>query len=101
MSYQFRGFYVPDRMLSHMLAYAERGEPVGNFLSAIIDNDLLEAVGRADDENIANLPAFVGWFYNECPSDAFGSREKRLAWIEKFQQAAEARANAAESNAAV
>lgn len=85
MPYQFRGFCVPDHMLNRMIAYAERGEPVGHFLSAVIDNDLMEACGRADHENAANLPAFVGWFYNECPSSAYGSREKRIAWIGKFQ----------------
>jgi len=85
MTYQFRGFVISDNMLESLQAYAERGQPVGDFLTAVLANDLMDACGRADDTNIRNLPAFAAWVYNECPSPAHGSREKMKAWIKRFR----------------
>lgn len=86
MTYQFRGFVISDDMLEALNAYAERGRPVGDFLTAVLANDLQDACGRADDYNLPNLPALAAWVYNECPSPAHGSRAKVKAWIEKFQR---------------
>lgn len=52
----------------------------GSFLQAIIKNDLSDAVGQADDENLKNLPAYVGYFYNEAPSQCWGSVDKFEEW---------------------
>ena len=78
--YTFRSWYIPERMLGAIQRYIEQGIEPGHFLCAVIDNDLFEAVGRADDENMANLPAVVAYFYNEVSSLCWGSREKRQAW---------------------
>ncbi len=85
----FLQFHISDHMLAGIRGYIEHGHRVGGFLSAVIDNDLCQAVGRADDDNIANLPAFVDYFYNYANSECWGSREKRLAWIKHFEDAAE------------
>jgi hypothetical protein len=53
----------------------------GGFLEAVICNDLKAAVENADDENMANLPAFVGYFYNEAPFNCWGSKEKMENWL--------------------
>jgi len=55
--------------------------PVGDFLTAVLHNNLTEAVARADDENIKNLPAFVGYLYNEAPSLCWGSKERVAEWL--------------------
>ena len=86
MTYQFRRHVISDAMLESLRAYAEHGRPVGDFLTAVLANDLMEAFNRADDFNIGNMPAFCAWVYNECPSPAHGSRAKVKAWIEKFRQ---------------
>jgi hypothetical protein len=54
----------------------------GSFLTAIITNDLQEAVGHADDETLSNIPAFVAYFYNEAPQACWGSQEKMDRWLE-------------------
>ncbi len=87
MTYQFRGFYIPDRMMDSIRRYVDSGVPPGDFLAAIICNDLSEAVGRADDENLGNIPAFVSYFYNEAPSRCWHSRGNMLAWMAKFREA--------------
>lgn len=89
MSYQFRGFYIPERMMDGIARYIEHGIPPGDFLTAVVSNDLMEACGRADDENIANLPAYAAYFYNEAPSACHGSPEKVKDWITKHFEAME------------
>ena len=79
--YRFRDFYIRPDMLEGIQIYIEHGLDPGSFLTAVICNDLNEAVGRADDENLHNLPAFVAYFYNECPAPCWGSRGKMVAWI--------------------
>ncbi len=55
----------------------------GDFLYAILTNNLFEAVGRADDENRQTLPEICCYIYNEIPSDCWGSKEKVKAWLER------------------
>jgi hypothetical protein len=86
--YTFRQWYIPERMMDGINLYVEHGIPPGDFLCAVITNDLSEACGRADDENIDNLPAYVAYFYNEAPSLCWGSVEKMQAWINNRRQAA-------------
>ena len=54
--YQFRGFTIEQHMLDRLNAYIDHGEAVGHFLTAVLENNLKEAVGRADDENMATCP---------------------------------------------
>jgi hypothetical protein len=85
--YVFRDFYVPERMMGGLIRYVHHRVLPGDFLQAVIKNDLREAVGLADEENIRNLPAFVAWLYNEAPSQCWGSKEKMLAWSERRKEA--------------
>ena len=85
--YRFFKWYVPPRMMEAMLRYTEHGVVPGDFLQAVITNDLREACFRADDENLANLPAFVAWLYNEAPAQCWGSEKKMLAWAKSKQKA--------------
>jgi hypothetical protein len=79
-TYTFRDFYIPDRMMGGIQRWIDNRIPPGDFLTAVICNDLRKACGRADDENLRNLPAYVGYFYNEAPSTCWGSPEKFAAW---------------------
>ena len=74
-------YHIPERMMSAIKRYINHRHPVGDFLTAIICNDLKEAVARADEENMANLPAFVTYFYNEAPSMCWGSVDKMKDWL--------------------
>lgn len=86
MRYEFVDFYIPERMMEGVLLYVEKGVVPGDFLVAVIQNNLKEAVGRADTENMRNLPAFVGYFYNETPLACWGSKEKMEAWVAQFRK---------------
>lgn len=67
--------------LPQLKRYAEQRIPVGHFLSAIICNDLGEAVARADDGNQWLIPVYHRWLYNEADSRCWGSNEKMQAWL--------------------
>jgi hypothetical protein len=74
---------IPSSTMYGLKGYVEDGRPVGGFLTAVICNDLSEAIGRADEGNYAALLDIVAWLYNEAPGSCWGSVEKFEAWTEK------------------
>lgn len=80
-AYYFRHFYIPERMMQHLQRYIERHEPVGDFLTAVLENNLRQACERADDENLMNLPAYTAFLYNETNGNCWGSPAKVAAWL--------------------
>lgn len=85
MTYTFREFQIRGDMLDALRRYVDDHCPVGDFLTSVICNDLREACGRADEDNLRNLPAFVAYLYNEAPSPCWGSKEKMQKWLERAQ----------------
>ena len=79
--YTWLNFSIPERMGDAILRYVREHIQPGDFLSAVICNDLKEACGRADDENLQNLPAYVAWFYNCAPIQCWGSYEQMKEWL--------------------
>lgn len=55
--------------------YIEDRIPTGSFLRAVLENDLMEAVGRADLTNRNNLHAICLYVYNNLPRGSWGSVE--------------------------
>lgn len=80
----FYGGYAdfPERMKEGIRNYILSGVEPGLFLQAVISNDLLAAVCRADSVNAPLLKQYAQWFYNTAPMRSYGSRDKMLAWIE-------------------
>lgn len=56
--------------------YTKDRIPTGGFLTAVLENDLMGAMGRADHINRQRLPEICKYIYNELPSGIWGSREK-------------------------
>ncbi len=83
MTYQFEEFCISDTMLGDLKRYVEHRIPPCDFIEAVICNDLREAVGRADHNNMRNLPAFVSYLYNEAPRNCWGSKEIMTAWLKE------------------
>lgn len=86
---------IPGYMHDGIVFYLMLGIPPGSFLTAVMENDLREAVGRADDTNSALLTEYVRWFYNHAPSTSWGSHKAVTDWIiarrEEANQNAEAK----------
>lgn len=55
--------------------YLNHGILPGGFLTAVLENNLSEAFGRADMENSANLKNITAYVYNHMPRNAWGSHE--------------------------
>lgn len=81
MEYQFRSWYISEPMMDDIERYIDGRIKPGKFLTAVIQNNLSDAVGWADSINMNNLPAFASYFYNEAPSTCWGSQEKMDAWL--------------------
>ena len=79
-----------DNIKDAIDAYAETGRPVGHFLTAVLSNDLAEAIGRADDDNIRNIREIVSYVYMEIPSECWGSPKRVKDWYAKKRKEREA-----------
>jgi len=84
--YGFQTYAVPDYMRQSVIDYIEKGYMPGEFLYAVLINDLHTAIGRADHNNIGNLPAYVNYLHNHAPRDCWGSKEAVKAWLAKFRR---------------
>ena len=72
---------IPPYMMDALNAYIDEGVTVGDFLQAVICNNLKDAVGRADSVNINLLPAYIIYLYNEAPSLCWGTPGSYQAWL--------------------
>lgn len=62
--------------------YVEHGIRPRHFLSAVLTNDLFEAVGHADAENLRDIYEIVSYLYNDTPANCWGSPTIVCAWME-------------------
>lgn len=72
---------IPAHMREAILAYVELGRLFGDFLRAVVENNLSGAVGHADAQNLPLIPVYVRWFYNRAPSGCHGNPAAVRAWI--------------------
>jgi hypothetical protein len=54
--------------------------PMGGFITAVLENDLAMAMGKADKDARENLFDIIKYLWNECPAPCWGSKEKVKAW---------------------
>ena len=66
--------------------YADHHTPTGGFLRAVLSNNLVEAVGMADEENLKALPVIVRYCYNEIPGNCWGSEQYVEKWLEQGRE---------------
>lgn len=52
----------------------------------MLENDLVNAFGRADPENRAAMADWALWLWNDIPSQSWGSRAKVEAWLKPEQE---------------
>lgn len=76
------GYGIPEHMHDGTIGYVMHGIPPGDFLYAVITNNLKEAVAYGDEQNLSALVNWVRFFYNATPSQCWGSEEKMNEWME-------------------
>ena len=72
---------LPRSLQAAARRWIEEHQLPGHFLTAVIKNDLRDAVARADDDNIKCLRLILQWFYCDAPSGCHGSVENVEAWV--------------------
>lgn len=71
---------IPAYMQPALISWVNHGVRPGSFLTAVLENNLMEAVGRADNTNALHLKDYAAFLYNAAPSDCHGSTQKVDAW---------------------
>lgn len=74
---------LPPHIRAGAQNYIEDHVSPGGFLTAVICNDLVEAVAYADATNIEELHDIVAFFYCEAPSDCWGSKDAMVKWLDR------------------
>lgn len=77
------------RNLKHILGpliggfdrYVESGIEPGSFLRAVLENDLMNAVARADMFNVRKLDKICEYMKFYMPYDCWGNKEKVERWL--------------------
>ena len=62
--------------------YVSHGIRPGGFLTAVLANDLMQAVGRADEDNQRDLVEICRYVYNHMPYVCHGSYDAVKKWID-------------------
>lgn len=75
-----------EETVEDILNYVNEGYPPGDFLYAVLTNNLKEAFGRADSNNREYMFQIVSFLWNHVPSGCWGSPEKVKAWLDFKRQ---------------
>lgn len=67
---------IDENIRESLNRYIKHRIHAGGFLTAVLENNLMEAMGRADSVNRANLHEICKYIYNNLPRESWGSREK-------------------------
>jgi hypothetical protein len=76
---------IPTRMHGPITRYVYAHRQPGDFLTAVLSNNLIEAVSRADAENQVALADWVKLVYNHLPSNCWGTPGRVRAWVTEGQ----------------
>lgn len=78
---------IPLLTKENLINYRDKGIPPGDFVRALLENNLLESFLRADDNNRSYLQHTVAWLYWEMPSNLWKCKENinnhLTYWAEK------------------
>lgn len=80
--YQTKYGPIPRLTLDTLHAYVQQRVPTGDFLRAVLSNDLREAIAHADNENIKALRAIVQYCHWEIPTQSWGSPQAVNDYLE-------------------
>ena len=74
---------LPEHMRETIQAWIETGRPTGDFMRALLSNDLMGAYSHADADNAAAMKQWVMYLYNYAPCGCFGSPEAVKDWAKQ------------------
>lgn len=74
---------IPNRIKEAILDHVYKGTPCGTFVTAVLENNLRDAIGHADEECYDNIMDIVSFCYNKIPCNCWGSDEIVEKWRKK------------------
>ena len=74
---------VPEPMRGGVIRYIAHGIIPGGFLTALLQNDLMAAVGKADATNQRCIVDWCTFLHNYAPQGCFGSPAAVRSWAER------------------
>jgi len=85
-AFYFTDTFVPPSLRDGLIAYIEIGRSTGSFLTAVLCNNLQQAVFRADPATLPHLPTVVRWLWNFAPAQCHGSENHHRGWMDARQR---------------
>jgi hypothetical protein len=73
---------VPRQTIETIRDYINRGIPTGSFVRAVLENNLMEAMMKADEHNRRSIFWIVSMVYNLAPAQCWGSPQEYRAWLD-------------------
>lgn len=73
----------PEASAESLYEYVQNGRRTGDFLEAVLVNDLYAAVNSADSTNSNLLREYVMFLYNHVPMVCRGSLDRYRKWVER------------------
>jgi len=71
-------------VMETLIAYFEERRPPGDFVRAVLENDLVRAFALADQDSTAAMQRIAAWLYWEAPARSYGhwgSPEAVKRWL--------------------
>lgn len=73
---------IPQHTFHDLQEYLTNHTPPGDFLRAVLENDLRRSFGKADLENRRSLFYLVTYLHNWAPHTCWGSPHNVTKWLE-------------------
>lgn len=71
---------VPPHLHEGLLGWIEQGTPPGGFLEAVIQNDLVRAISKADEGSYRQLRDLIYFLTNHAPYGSFYAKDAIHNW---------------------
>lgn len=78
---------IPASIMRALIDHVEHGSRTGDYLTAVLENNLVSATARADEHSYAALRDTVSWLTNHAPPDCWGNPEKVQQWRDAHRRA--------------
>jgi hypothetical protein len=72
--------WIPPAIKAAIDEHVLNGRTPGNFVQAVLENDLAAAVLKADQTNYLMLGAIVGYCFNTLPYSCWGTKQAVEYW---------------------
>jgi hypothetical protein len=74
---------LPQGLQNGMVMWIEHGVYPGSFLTAVLANNLTEAVFCADQFNYPRLREIVSWIHEHAPVLCYGDPDRMFLWAQR------------------